>query len=171
MINFIYLLAFGVVMLTAVYFLLKAFAEGLFDEIIRYTNQRDTINDEYYKYLIEESKLTVDSHRIDSMGNTIVTLSDGSNFTVKRGRNGLDGNSNGSNGSEVGIKHVTQYYLVSDKDEGVTTSDSGWKTTLSSLSQEKPYLWRCTKTTYADDVVETTHPSIVAKLGSEGEKL
>ena len=75
--------------------------------------------------------------------------------TGPKGETGATGN---------GIKSITNYYLASASSGGVTTSTSGWKTTMQSTSTSKRYLWNYEKIAYTRPQGET------GPQGPQGEK-
>ena len=94
---------------------------------------------------------------------TLVRIEEG-----KDGTNGVDG-SNGTNGADgKGIKTVVNYYLASESSSGVTTSTSGWTTTVQNISMDKKYLWNYELVTYTDNSTYTTTPTIIGVHGTDG---
>lgn len=83
------------------------------------------------------------------------------------GTYGADGKS-GSDGK--GIKAITEYYLVSANSSGVTTSTSGWKTTMQLTDTTNKYLWNYEVITYTDDTTSSTTPIIIGTHGTQGPK-
>lgn len=74
----------------------------------------------------------------------------------------------GENGR--GIESVTNYYLASASSSGVTTSTTGWKDSIQSVSKTLPYLWTYEKITYTSGTpkTESTTPVIIAKYTENG---
>ena len=94
---------------------------------------------------------------------TLVRVEDG-----KDGDNGVDG-SNGTNGKDgKGIKNIVNYYLASELSSNVTTSTSGWTTTVQNISVSKKYLWNYELVTYTDNSTYTTTPTIIGVHGVDG---
>lgn len=94
---------------------------------------------------------------------TLVRVEDG-----KDGDNGVDG-SNGTNGKDgKGIKNIVNYYLASELSNNVTTSTSGWTTTVQNISASKKYLWNYELVTYTDNSTYTTTPTIIGVHGVDG---
>lgn len=90
---------------------------------------------------------------------------------VKMAEDGIDGQKGdkGDKGdSGVGIKSVTEYYLVSSSSSGVTTSTSGWTTTIQTITASKKYLWNYEKITYTDSTTSSTAPAIIGAYGNTG---
>ena len=61
----------------------------------------------------------------------------------------------GSTGKSV--SSVTEYYLLSDQSTGITTSTTGWSTTLSSPTESKPYLWNYEVSKYSENTKASTN--------------
>lgn len=72
----------------------------------------------------------------------------------------------GKNG--VGIEDVLNYYLATASSSGVTTSTSGWTTTIQTISSSKKYLWNYEKVLYTDGSSTTTVPCIIGTYGRDG---
>lgn len=69
----------------------------------------------------------------------------------------------------AGIDFITNWYLASDKDSGVTTDPAeGWTTTIQTISKEKPYLWNYEVVTKTDGDEEPTDPIIIGTYGESG---
>ena len=69
----------------------------------------------------------------------------------------------------VGIKSVTEYYLATSSSSGVTTSTTGWTTTIQTITVDKKYLWNYEVITYTDNTTSTTTPIIIGVFGSTGK--
>ena len=68
----------------------------------------------------------------------------------------------------VGVKSVTEYYLATASSSGVTTSTSGWTTTIQTITSDKKYLWNYEIITYTDNTTSTTVPIIIGAFGNTG---
>lgn len=86
-------------------------------------------------------------------------------WTKVKGENGQDG-TDGQDG--VGIKSITKYYLASEKSTGITTSSSGWTTTIQTMTETKKYLWSYETITYTDRTSTKTTPVIIGVHGQNG---
>lgn len=79
------------------------------------------------------------------------------------GRRGDDGTS---------ITKVTDYYLASAKETGVTTADDGWTTLIASAEAswgvELPYLWNYEKREWSNGFVDYVQPHRIARWASDG---
>lgn len=82
------------------------------------------------------------------------------------GAKGQDGTS-GSAGK--GIKTVTNYYLATNTNTGVTENTSGWTEAVQTITSTKKYLWNYEKITYTDNSTTTTTPVIIGVYGDKGQ--
>ncbi len=75
----------------------------------------------------------------------------------------------GSKG-DIGLSlvSVTEYYLLSNLTEGVTTSAQGWSTDIPTMSADNKYLWNYEVFTYSDGSTETMEPKIIGAYGDTG---
>lgn len=74
----------------------------------------------------------------------------------------------GNNGKSIGS--VINYYLATSASSGVTTSTSGWTTTVQNVTLEKKYLWNYEVVKYSDGTVaSTTSPCIIGTYGDTGK--
>ena len=67
-----------------------------------------------------------------------------------------------------GIRTVAEYYLATSSSSGVTTSTSGWTTTIQTITVDKKYLWNYELITYTDGDTSTTTPVIIGVFGNTG---
>ena len=81
---------------------------------------------------------------------------------IKGGTNGKDGETG------KGIKSVTNHYLATSSSSGVTTSTSGWTTTVQTITSSKKYLWNYETITYTDNSTTNTTPCIIGTYGEKG---
>ena len=88
-----------------------------------------------------------------------------------KGQTGATG-STGATGPQgpagKGVKSITNYYLVSTASSGVTTSTSGWSTTVQNMTATNRYLWNYEKVTYTDNSTTTTTPVVIGVYGDKG---
>lgn len=68
-----------------------------------------------------------------------------------------------------GIKSITEYYLATSASSGVTTSTSGWGTTVQPITATKKYLWNYEVITYTDSSTTTSTPCIIGVYGDKGD--
>lgn len=74
----------------------------------------------------------------------------------------------GNNGKSIGS--VINYYLATSASSGVSTSTSGWTTTVQNVTLEKKYLWNYEVVKYTDGTVaSTTFPCIIGTYGDTGK--
>ena len=74
----------------------------------------------------------------------------------------------GNNGKSIGS--VINYYLATSASSGVSTSTSGWTTTVQNVTLEKKYLWNYEVVKYTDGTVaSTTSPCIIGTYGDTGK--
>lgn len=95
----------------------------------------------------------------------IITYTDGTTSSTPPIIIGVFGNT-GSSGK--GVKSITEYYLASSLETGVTTSTTGWSTTMQPLSEIDKYLWNYELITYTDNTTETIAPVIIGAYGDRG---
>ncbi len=69
-----------------------------------------------------------------------------------------------------GIKSVTNYYLATSASSGVTTSTSGWTTSIQYPTPAKRYLWNYEVVTYDDDSTSQKSPHIICVYGEKGDQ-
>lgn len=75
----------------------------------------------------------------------------------------------GTNGKSIGS--VVNYYLATNLSSDVSTSTTGWTTSVQSVSKSKKYLWNYEVIKYTDDTVaSTTTPCIIGSYGDTGLK-
>lgn len=67
-----------------------------------------------------------------------------------------------------GISSIVNYYLATSASSGVTTSTSGWTTTIQSITPTNKYLWNYEIITYTDNSTTTTTPHIIGVYGNSG---
>ena len=68
-----------------------------------------------------------------------------------------------------GISNITNYYLASPNSSGITTSTSGWTTSVQSVSSSKKYLWNYEAIAYTNGSSVTTTPCIIGTYGDKGD--
>lgn len=68
-----------------------------------------------------------------------------------------------------GISSITNYYLATSQQSGVTTSTYGWTTTPQTMTEEKKYLWNYEVFAYTDKPSYTVPPRIIGTYGDKGE--
>lgn len=73
----------------------------------------------------------------------------------------------GSTGN--GIESIINQYLATNASSGVTTSTSGWTTTVQSATSSKKYLWNYEKIIYTNGQSNSTTPRIIGTYGDKGD--
>lgn len=81
-------------------------------------------------------------------------------WTKIKGDSGKDGK---------GIESITEYYLTSASDSGITTSSYGWSTAIPTMTPERKYLWNYEEIRYNDGTSEKKTPKIIGAYGNTGE--
>lgn len=90
---------------------------------------------------------------------------------TKVGEQGLKGDTGATGGTGKSIGSITNYYLATSASSNVTTSTSGWTTTIQTVTSSKKYLWNYVVTKYTDNTVaSTTTPCIIGVYGDKGDK-
>lgn len=94
-----------------------------------------------------------------------ITVNKKFSFAVaKTGAQGATGASGKS------ITGVTNHYLATSASTGVTTSTSGWSTTMQSTTTTNKYLWCYQEITYSSGNPTTTVPVIIGTHGATGSQ-
>lgn len=76
----------------------------------------------------------------------------------------------GENGDDgVGIESITEYYLVSPANTGVTHGTAGWSTAVPTMTSTLKYLWNYKATKYTNGITKNTEPVIIGAYGDKGE--
>ncbi len=110
---------------------------------------------------------------LDSSSNTgtwqVISIN-GDNVTIKLlsyvNSKGSKGDT-GASGKSIGS--VTNYYLATSLSTGVSTSTSGWTTTVQNVTTDKKYLWNYEVIKYTDNTVaSTTTPCVIGAYGNTG---
>ena len=90
---------------------------------------------------------------------------------AKVGEQGLKGDTGATGATGKSIGSITNYYLATSASSNVTTSTSGWTTTIQTVTSSKKYLWNYVVTKYTDNTVaSTTTPCIIGVYGDKGDK-
>ena len=69
-----------------------------------------------------------------------------------------------------GLLSVVEYYLVTDKNSGITKNSSGWTTTIQKVTATNKYLWNYERLNYTDGSWNETDPVIIGTYGDKGDK-
>lgn len=104
----------------------------------------------------------------------VVTGDDNSTLSITDpviiGRYGQDGATGATGDSGKGITGITEYYLATSASDGVTTSTSGWTTTVQATTTTNKYLWNYEVVTYTSGAPYTSDPRIIGTHGDTGSK-
>lgn len=84
------------------------------------------------------------------------------------GNTGATGPKGDTGATGKGIKSITNYYLASSSSSGITTSTSGWTTTIQNVTSSKKYLWNYEVVTYTDNSTYSTTPCMIGAYGETG---
>ena len=124
-----------------------------------------------YERITYTNNTTSDSKKrvIGVYGNTGATGAKGDKGDKgDTGSTGATGPKGDTGATGNGIKSITNYYLASASSSGVTTSTSGWTTTMQSTSTSKRYLWNYEKIAYTNGTTVNTTPVIIGTHGATG---
>ncbi|OZT04954.1 hypothetical protein [Prevotella sp. 885] len=85
----------------------------------------------------------------------------------KDGENGKDG-TDGKDGEDGnGISTQTTYFIATDQMKVTSYSSiSGWSTTFPTATEQKPYVWKCVKTTYTKSGTTYSTPELITTYHS-----
>lgn len=100
----------------------------------------------------------------------IITYTNNTTTTTTPVIIGVFGNTGGTGPQGKGIKSITEYYLATASASGVTTSTTGWTTTIQTISATNKYLWNYEFITYTDNTTATIPPVIIGVYGDKGDK-
>lgn len=98
----------------------------------------------------------------------LITYTDSTTSTTTPILIGVFGNTGATGAAGKGIKSVTEYYLATTSSSNITTSTSGWTTTIQPLTSSKKYLWNYEVITYTDNTTTTITPVIIGVYGDQG---
>lgn len=103
---------------------------------------------------------------------TVITYTDNTTSTIysvgKMGNTGATGPQGATGSAGKGISSITEYYLATTASSGVTTSTSGWTSTIQSITSSKRYLWNYEVIKYTDNSTTTISPRIIGVYGNTG---
>lgn len=126
------------------------------------------------KYLWNYERITYTNNTTSDSAKRVIGVYGNTGATGAKGDKGDPGDTGatgpkgetGATGN--GIKSITNYYLASASSSGVTTSTSGWTTTMQSTSTSKRYLWNYEKIAYTNGTTANTTPVIIGTHGATG---
>lgn len=116
------------------------------------------------KYLWNYEKITYTDNSVDKQTPKVIGVYGDSGKNGSKGENGKDG----VDGN--GIKSIVNYYLATASSSGVTTTTSGWSTTVQNVTSSKKYLWNYEVVTYTKGNPTITTPCIIGAYGDTGAK-
>ena len=100
---------------------------------------------------------------------TVITYTDNTTSTAYSiGKMGATGATGPTGATGNGIKTIVNYYLASASSSGVTTSTSGWTTTVQTITASLKYLWNYEVVTYTNNSSYTSTPVIIGAYGNTG---
>ena len=90
------------------------------------------------------------------------------NIYQAQGDKGDTGGKGDKGETGVGIASIQTYYLISSMSSGITTSSSGWETSMVNPTSSKPYLWSYVKTTLSNGDITSSTPVIIGNFAEAG---
>lgn len=111
--------------------------------------------------------------------NSVVSVAEGSYLWTKTtfsdnkiaygvAKQGQKGDKGDKGDTGRGVSKITEYYLATADSSDITTSTSGWTTTIQSIDTTKKYLWNYELITYTDNTTSSTTPVIIGVFGNTG---
>ena len=97
-----------------------------------------------------------------------ITYTDGSKSTTVPLIIGVYGDKGATGNAGKGIKSITEYYLATSSNSGITTSTEEWSTTIPTITSTNKYLWNYEVIAYTDNTSTTTDPKIIGAYGDKG---
>ena len=97
-----------------------------------------------------------------------ITYTDGSKSTTVPLIIGVYGDKGATGSAGKGIKSITEYYLATSSNSGITTSTKGWSTTIPTITSTNKYLWNYEVIAYTDNSSTTSNPKIIGAYGDKG---
>lgn len=123
------------------------------------------------KYLWNYEIITYSDKRTETTSKRVIGAYGNTGPQGPAGADGADGKpgATGSPGADgVGIKTITNYYLVSSQNTGITVNTSGWTTTPPTTTTTNKYLWNYEAITYTNGNVVKGTPRIIGTHGATG---
>ncbi|HIZ78041.1 MAG TPA: phage tail protein [Firmicutes bacterium] len=99
-----------------------------------------------------------------------VTYTDSTTSNTQKRVIGVYGDKGLTGDVGVGIQSITNYYLATSANSGITTDTSGWTTTVQSVSSTAKYLWNYEVIEYTNGTNTATDPCIIGVYGDKGEQ-
>ena len=85
-----------------------------------------------------------------------------------KGETGDKGDKGDKGDPGISVSKIEEYYLATSASTGVTTSTSGWTTTVQTMDATKKYLWNYEVIKYGDNTSQTGTPKIIGVYGVDG---
>lgn len=83
------------------------------------------------------------------------------------GKDGADGKDGDPGDDGNGISSQTTYFIATDKMKVASYSSvTGWSTTFPTATEQKPYVWKCVKTTYTKSGTTYSTPELITTYHS-----
>ena len=86
-----------------------------------------------------------------------------------QGPQGATGERGPRGNTGTSVESVTEHYLATNLSSGVTTSTSGWKTTIQTMTATNKYLWNYEEINFSDGTNQPTIPVIIGVYGDKGQ--
>ena len=102
---------------------------------------------------------TITDYTDDSVADTVTYTYAKQGETGGTGATGATGN---------GIRSIANHYLATSASSGVTTSTSGWSTTVQAMTETNKYLWNYETIAYTNGTSVNSTPCVIGVYGSKG---
>ena len=89
-------------------------------------------------------------------------------LTGPQGEKGATGTRGPQGATGTSVTGAIEYYLASSAETGITTSTSGWKTTMQQMTSTNKYLWNYEEITFSDGSKQPTLPVVIGVYGDTG---
>lgn len=96
----------------------------------------------------------------------VVAYTDGKTTETEKHVIGVYGNS-GIDG--ISIASITEYYLATSQNSGITADTEGWTTEVQTITNDKKYLWNYSVILYTDGSNYISKPIIIGVYGDKGD--
>ena len=121
------------------------------------------------KYLWNYEKITYTNGNTEETNKRVIGVYGDKGATGAQGAKGDKGDTGATGAAGKSIGAIINYYLATSSSSGVTTSTSGWTTTVQSVNATKKYLWNYEVIKYSDGTTASTStPCIIGAYGDKG---
>ena len=120
------------------------------------------------KYLWNYEKITYSNDDTSETAKRVIGVYGNTGAKGDKGDTGATGAKGDTGATGNGISSIVNYYLISASSSGITTSTSGWSTTIKTTTTANRYLWNYEKITYTNGNVVNTTPCIIGTHGATG---